>query len=481
MPIALKYGVVYAVAIGLLVLLALVAHDGTARFRQASDAADRSQELINQLDGLRGGLIDIETGSRGFVITGDPKFLEPYQTALAVVPGRLAAIDGLIDRNTVQGQYFDDLRDIVRQRLDQSAKTIALRGSAGFEAAAEAVKSGVGKRLMDQIRDAIATMIASERAHLVQRDAQTVESFNYIKRVSISGAGVVSAFILICGGLLVRGMNRRIGQLVDAAGKLGAGKFDHRLVVKGQDEIAVLGRAFNQMADQLLEHKDALDSFAYTVAHDLRAPLRSMQGFSQALIEDCAEQLDDQGRDYATRVIAAARKMDGLIQDLLAYSRIGRTQMDVQRVPLDRVVNGALASLAAIIDDTGAEVHVERPLPSVRAFGPMLEQVVTNLVGNAVKFAKAGMKADVRVSAETRNGAVRLWVADNGIGIEPDHHQRIFKVFERLHGTESYPGTGIGLAIVRKGMERMGGRSGVESSPGQGSRFWIELPRGEIS
>ncbi len=227
---------------------------------------------------------------------------------------------------------------------------------------------------------------------------------------------------------------------------------------------------------QLADANHELETFSYSVSHDLRAPLRAMQGFAQALLEDYGGRLDSTGQHYAGRIVSAAERMDLLIQDLLAYSRLGRLALDLAPVELDAVVRDALALQDAELKERRARVNVDTPLPRVRAHAATLRQVVANLVSNAAKFVATGTEPRVRVRAEEHDDRVRLWVEDNGIGVAPEHHERVFRVFERLHGIESYPGTGIGLAIVRKGMERMGGRSGVESEPGRGSRFWIEFP-----
>jgi signal transduction histidine kinase len=226
---------------------------------------------------------------------------------------------------------------------------------------------------------------------------------------------------------------------------------------------------------QLEEANQALEAFAYTVSHDLRAPLRGVQGFAEALLEDYAGRLDPTGQDYARRIVAAAARMEGLIQDLLAYSRLSRAQVVPQRVDLAATLTEAARQIDGL-SSPGAHLRIEAPLPAVYAHRPTLVQVLVNLLSNAVKFVPPGVEPAVRVRGESRDGRVRLWVEDNGIGIAPEHQERIFNVFERLHGGEAYPGTGIGLAIVRKGVERMGGRAGVDSEPDHGARFWIELP-----
>ena len=228
----------------------------------------------------------------------------------------------------------------------------------------------------------------------------------------------------------------------------------------------------------LQSSNEALEAFAYSVSHDLRAPLRAVQGMADALREDYAERLDDTGQDYLRRLGGAAARMDGLIQDLLAYGRLSRAELKPEVVNLASVVAEAQEQMQGEIERSRAEVTVDDALPTVTGHRATLLQAVSNLLSNAVKFAKADTPARIRVRCESREGRVRLWVEDNGIGIDPEYHERIFRVFERLHGVESYPGTGIGLAIVHKGMERLGGQAGVESKPGEGSRFWIELPAG---
>jgi signal transduction histidine kinase len=219
-----------------------------------------------------------------------------------------------------------------------------------------------------------------------------------------------------------------------------------------------------------------MEAFTYSVSHDLRAPLRTMQGFAQALLEDYSDCLDEIGQEYTQYIIEGAVQMDTLISDLLAYSRLSRTQINFQPVDLTYGVQEALRQLSAQIEQRRAEVTVDAPLPQVIAHRLTLVQVVTNLLSNAIKFVKPDVPPKVRIYAQEQQNWIRLSIVDNGIGIAPEHQERIFRVFERLHGVEIYPGTGIGLAIVRKGLERMGGRVGVESQPGQGSRFWIELP-----
>lgn len=223
-----------------------------------------------------------------------------------------------------------------------------------------------------------------------------------------------------------------------------------------------------------------LEEFAYSISHDLREPLRGIQGFAQVLLENAAEPLSVTQQEYLNRIYNSTQRAEQLIEDLLTYSRLGQAELSLQSVNLSLLISRILTQLRPELRQRQAQVYVEEPLAEVAGNSVLLMQVITNLLTNAIKFVAVGVQPQVRIwTEEIRNAdsslMIRLWVADNGIGIDPEAHQRIFNPFVRLHGEETYPGSGIGLAIVRKGVERLGGRVGVESVLGQGSRFWIEF------
>lgn len=300
-----------------------------------------------------------------------------------------------------------------------------------------------------------------------------------------------------------------------------------------EEQIRCLNHKLQGQLQEIIAVNRELEAFSYSISHDLRAPLRSLQGFAQMLLAEHGSLLPASGRDYADRIVQSAAHMDQLLRDLLEYSRLNQCQLRPATVRLEPVLAETLETLDGEIHESGGQIEILQPLLPLKAHLPTLKQVLVNLIGNALKFVGHGVQPHIRIwtehvesplaepaaiqlppengnsaltaanaandgqeqhetpgslanrnrlesptsaRAQIMGGSVRLWVADNGIGIEVDQLEKIFGLFQRVHDSEAYPGTGIGLAIVRKGVERMGGRVGVESMLGTGSRFWIELP-----
>ncbi|MFW5898440.1 MAG: GAF domain-containing protein [Candidatus Saliniplasma sp.] len=225
---------------------------------------------------------------------------------------------------------------------------------------------------------------------------------------------------------------------------------------------------------QLEEMNEQLKSFTHSVSHDLRAPLRGLQGFSRALMEDYREILDETGKEYLERIKGASQRMEILIDDLLEYSRLSRTDIVCEKTDVNNILEIIKDELISDIGMKNADIFIS-DIPDVKGERTILKQVLTNLLSNALKFVDE--KPKIEIYSEEDNDRIRIFVEDNGIGIKKEEQEKIFKVFERLHGIESYEGTGVGLAIVKKGVEKMGGRVKVESDLGEGSRFWIELDK----
>jgi PAS domain S-box-containing protein len=238
----------------------------------------------------------------------------------------------------------------------------------------------------------------------------------------------------------------------------------------------LLEHRIRERTEQLAEANMELRAFAHTIAHDLRAPLRNVQGYAAALLEDEEDALSPMGGRFLRRILAVTQHMDRLVTDLLAYSQLARADLRLQSVELDRVLQLALGDMETQIRTCGAHIDAVAPLPAVLGHEAVLVQVFENLIGNAIKFVAPGVTPHVRIEGHVDGDVACVRVADNGIGIPEDKRERVFDAFARLHGDDEYQGTGIGLAIVRKGVARLGGTVRVEPAP-TGAVFSVCLQR----
>jgi len=280
-----------------------------------------------------------------------------------------------------------------------------------------------------------------------------------------------------------------VSPIKDASGNVvGASKIarDISLRKRAHEELRATKDQLAQLNQELEERVRArtasltealaqMEEFSYTVSHDLRAPARAMKSYAQIVLEDFGQNLEPQARDYLERIIRGGTRMDSLVQDVLTYSSLSRRQLQLQPIRLDKVVSDVIEQYPQL-QPPRCEMTVRAPLLPVCAHESSLAQAISNLLLNAAKFMPPGEHPQITVRTEARGANVRLWVEDNGIGIKREYQHRIFGIFERLPSAVPYEGTGIGLAIVRKAVEKMGGAVGLESDGLTGSRFWIELP-----
>jgi light-regulated signal transduction histidine kinase (bacteriophytochrome) len=304
---------------------------------------------------------------------------------------------------------------------------------------------------------------------------------------------------------LFRNLSRPIQQLLQSIEQFGKSQDITKLPVERNDEIGLLARSFQQMAEQVVEQtaklqqenlvrrftekrlikeeqelkrsNSELEKFAYVASHDLQEPLRKVQAFGDRLYERSHEQLDDKSRDYLQRMQSAAKRMSRLINDLLAFSRIATQGQAFKRCDLNEVLSGVLADLEIAIETSQTQIEIE-PLPEIEADEPQIRQLLQNLLGNGLKFRKPQGQHKIKIWSKITEDKqhIELHVKDNGIGFDSQYGDRIFEVFQRLHARHEYEGTGIGLAICRKIVERHGGSIRAISEPNQGAEFIVTLP-----
>ncbi len=445
--------IAFVAAAILLVAIALATGLNLWNLQQSRELVARTNVILRETSALRAGLRQAETGQRGFLLTGDRAYLEPFRQAADQVPRTYARLESLI-LDPRQRTRLLALKPHIDLKLAELRQTVGLRHRS-FEAALAVVRTNVGEREMALIETGLERFDVAEGQLLDGR----VSAEQRAARLTSITAALTGALALLSTAL---------GLLF---------LFRQRSIEAVQRMNLELEQLVHDRTSSLEEANQELDAFAYSISHDLRAPLRAMHGYADALEEDEQERLSQEGKGFLRHIKAAAARMDMIIADILSYASLSREELDLQPTNLDIVVGRVLRELERT--GTDDKIDVAEPLGAVLAHPATLQQCLWNLLSNALKFVRPGERPLVTVHSERRDRCIRLWVEDRGIGIEPSHQDRIFRPFERLHGVEAYPGTGIGLAIVRRATQRMGGRSGVESRLGEGSRFWVELEHAE--
>ena len=438
----------------------------------------RSKEVVSSAYRLRALLVDVETGVRGFALTGVAAFLEPFHSGVAQAPEELQRLEILsrgVPRRTTAAEVTRDARLV----LAFQTETLRLLRSGERDEVVEQERRHAGKRLMDAFRATLRRFMDEQSQLDTERRAAVARAQRRSSMLLAAGFVLNVIVALAIASYFVGNIASRLTVVIENTSRLAAGR-ELRAPVSGDDEIALLDAQFHAMAEQLetgraeLEEANRnLESFSYSVSHDLRAPLRAISGYVQMLREDCGAALDARGTRYIDVIGSEARRLGTLIDDLLALSRLGRSSLSLATVDVEALAREVFAEVA---DGSAVELVFDGKLPAACGDRTMLRQALLNLITNAVKFSRAAERPVVELGATSQAGVNTYWVRDNGVGFDARYADKLFGVFQRLHRDDEFEGTGVGLAIVQRVVRRLGGDVRAESRLGEGATFYFTLP-----
>lgn len=454
---------------------------------------------------LQAALRDQETAVRGYVISADDRFLEPYNA------GRTAEATAAEDIRRSLGHYPDLLVDL--DNIEAAAQTWRVEYADPLLASATPTRpddnAGIeeGKALFDRLR----ALFTVQNDHLTEARAAGLAQLDQIRSwrdaalIAMILAFVTTAILLAV--VMRTAVNKPLSNLAAACRRITQGNFGERIIPSGPKDIRAMAAdvedmrqrivdeletsraaraALDEQADELRRSNAELEQFAYVASHDLQEPLRKVASFCQLLEKRYGDKLDERGTEYIGFAVDGAKRMQILINDLLTFSRVGRLNSTTTEVPLDAAVDAAMSNLSSTIEESGAEIiRPNEPLPTIDGDPTLLIMVWQNLIGNAVKFHRAGVAPRVLIDFRDGTGEdAENWVftvTDNGIGISAEFVDKVFVIFQRLHGRDAYTGTGIGLALCKKIVEYHGGTIYIDTDYTDGTRFVFTLPKTPIT
>ncbi|OJF11038.1 sensor histidine kinase [Couchioplanes caeruleus] len=487
---------------GLGVVAALTAAGNS---RQLDDVVSRATPMRAAGERLSTAVLNQETGIRGYAITGREVNLQPYRDGIADEQEITAQIDGYLRSGPLDDTIRADLAH-VRQRIDAWHRNVAepivdAVRTQGPEAGQALVEAGSTAEF-DALRSSIQKMQTDIGVLRDRSAAQAKETSRRMVAIQIAAAAIIVIAGVALLLLLDRMVSRPVTDLATQVREVADGDFDKHITSSGSPELRELADNVDgmrrQIAAELTEVREArrqiewvneqlkiqaeeltrsnrdLEQFAYVASHDLQEPLRKVASFCQLLQRRYAGQLDERADQYIAFAVDGAQRMQRLINDLLAFSRIGRLTAGFTDVDLDRVLTEVRSQLEVRTGEDGRITWTD--LPTVEGEEPLLTTLFVNLIGNSLKFRRPDVPPVVTVTAERDEEEWRINVRDNGIGIEAEFADKVFVIFQRLHGRDAYEGTGIGLAIVKKIVEYHGGRIWLDLDVTEGTSIWFTLP-----
>lgn len=477
----------FAVALIILVSFLGVLYWNLEKVTIFSRSAEHLASIENELRGLNEGLLNAETGQRGYILTLDDNYLEPHRRGVATIKEGLQHLRVLLNDVETRSN-LERMVPLIDGKLSELAQTITLAKQGQQQAALTIVRGNSGKQLMDEFRhisEATMNLASQQRADLRER---LLDDFNKIFAAIVLSGIVAIAFLFFTAMRTAQRLGQPVAALLEGIQAMAQGDLSHRVKAAADDEISHIANAFNDMSDHLaaarhardevqkeLERSNAdLDSFAYVASHDLKAPLRGIRNLAEWIAQDIQSTATEDSRNNLRLLRNRVDRLDSLLESLLTYSRVGRKIDDAEEVNTGKLVaeiNDYLAPPAGFYITCGSE------MPRLLTPKAPLEQVIRNLINNAIKHHDRG-QGQVVISATEQGDRIEFRVEDDGPGIATEFHARIFQMFQTLKSRDQVEGSGMGLAIVKKAIEGFGGSIRVESNPpNRGSIFIFTWPR----
>ncbi len=454
-----------------LIVSGWLSYENIRRIARNDALVIHTHEVLDELRDIAAKLSAAEGRQRSYLITGEQVYLAPYREATAAAQRSVGRVRFLTSDNPVQQERLTRVEALVATRLESLRAGVEIYDSGGVEGARRYVQEGRGRREMEEIALVLGEMQKSEQNLLLQRETESRESYRLA--VLTVWASTLLGLVLVASAYRMTARELETRRQSTEALARANDELEERVERRTAD--------LNTANESLQRSNRELEQFASVASHDLQEPLRKIQAFGDRLITRCSDELGEQGRDYLARMQFSATRMRSLIDALLSFSRVTTKAQPFVPVNLETVAADVVSDLEERVERMGGRVEVG-PLPTLQADLSQMRQLLQNLIGNGLKFARPNEAPVVRVSSRllpAANGEIpfcEISVADNGIGFEEVYLDRIFELFQRLHGRQEYEGTGMGLAICRKIVERHGGSITAHSALNEGANFIVTLP-----
>ena len=436
---------------------AAIALHGIGEFQQRVARITHTDTVINHITEIELLVGETQSAVRGFVIAENEGFLQPFQRAREILPQRFVALQALVADNPEQARAAVLLAAQVAAALSIDESLLQLRRNDGAGAAITLVASGEGEALTRRVRALADGMIADERKLLGEREQSAAVSALRARTLIVLGA-LVGATLFGATFILLR-MEYRRRRALDRA-------------------LLAANDALRQRAVELEASNQELESFSYSISHDLRIPLRAVSGYARMLEEDYAGKFDSEGQRLLAVIRDNSKRMGALIDDLLAFSRLGRQAMQTEAVDMQVLLGSVVEQVRRKDDYPNSHLQIGH-LPMCHGDRALLQQVWINLISNALKYSSNVPQPEIQVSGHETSLETIYVVTDNGVGFDMTYYEKLFGVFQRLHSADDFPGTGVGLAIAQRIIKRHHGRIWAESVVDAGTTFFFALPRQE--